>query len=193
MYVYFGKPRNWWVSPIAIITFFRRVLRYPQPDYISEKPWFRTWERRMRPWCEWVSELGKRWFPTSHTVRVDEWDVYSPKSTFSDVMVPVLKVFRDKTFSVPEIDQNDLPEYLRVEKEGKFVDNSAHAIHLNSDMGEPELGLKQWHFILNEIIWSLEQDDDCFLHDLREHRAALRERLINGHRLLGKYYRHLWW
>jgi hypothetical protein len=192
MYVYFGKPRSWWVSPIAIIGFFRWILGYPQPDYISEKPWFRVWDRRMRPWCEWARKQGIRWFPTPHTVRVDEWDLYSPKDTFSDVMVPVLKRFKEKTCSFPVIDQTDLPENMRVDQEeGDYVDRPEQVMCLDDD--EPSLGMQQWHFILDEIIWSLEQEDDDFLNELRQHRGPLRERLINGHRLLGKYYRHLWY
>ena len=136
-------------------------------------------------------------------IHVDEWDAWSADHTLSLITYPLLLKLKEDKNASPTVDDDDLPLHMR---HGDGYDNWVHY---------------RWEWILNEIIfahsaiidddWSEQffhgpqdvkfvTDEDgkvTFVRDPgfwfdREGHDRYNERINNGLRLFGKYYRSLW-
>jgi hypothetical protein len=177
MYVYFGRPRDWWISPFAILKIFRGLLRYPQPDAFHTEAWFRSENGTFG--CDRGVNGFSRLEIDGSPLRIRSALIHGIcilQRPFSVILWSLSsKNFGKRRFLFRPLIQTIYPNIFLHEP----------------DHHHPTL--EQWRCILDEIIWSLKQDDASFLDHPREDREALLKRMINGHRLFGKYYRHLWW
>lgn len=99
----------------------------------------RTWFNDL---CEWVHSKRKRYV----SVKIDKWDHWNAHSTLSIIALPLLKSLRDNSHSYGFINDEDAPEHL----------SSTYAI--DSDGGWDSNNRKRYDWVLDEIIWALEQD-----------------------------------
>lgn len=112
-------------------------------------------------------------------VRIDEYDSWSADYTISVVAVPLLKQLKITKQGSPYVDDEDVPEHLR----------STAAPPKEKDYDIDAFHHQRWEWILDEMIWAMEQiRDDNWLKLDRERD----ERIDNGCRLFGKYFRALW-
>jgi hypothetical protein len=122
-------------------------------------------------------------------VRIDDEDLWSMDHTLSLIILPMLKRLKEIKHGSPYIDYDDVPQELRPTEEpgpdNYYTDNTIH---------------KRWEWVLDEMIWTFEQIADVdaeYVHwdgkkwDM-EARKAQQDRMNNGLRLFGKYYRGLW-
>lgn len=72
-------------------------------------------------------------------IRLDPWDVWNADESIALILVPILKKFRESRIGSPQISSEDIPEYLIEEKESH------------------EHKMKQWEWVLGEMIWAFEQ------------------------------------
>jgi hypothetical protein len=141
-------------------------------------------------------------------VRVDYYDVWGADHTLALIILPTLKLLKEKKHGSPFVDPADVPEELRPTEEAGpdngYTDNTVH---------------ERWDWVLNEMIWAFEQivdeDNDNQFYDHTESNAAEKngvdfaeswkkfkidhtglkqhnERINQGTMLFGKYFRGLW-
>ena len=211
MKVFIGKYKNW-IGPYQIVDkIFFWHDRYPSSKL--SKRWDYRLNERFGNWlaktwvmdvCSWIHSRQKR----IEYVKLDEYDVWSCDHTISIIVVPLLKKLKKVKHGAPSVDLEDVPKHLHpsnAEKK-KF-----------KDTGETdELFFKRFDYVLDEIIWAHEQiisdDGDAQFYDhsaardpkdslskqikkIKVDRVGLKayhDRVENGLRLFGKYYRNLW-
>ena len=134
--------------------------------------------------CEWIESKRKR----TIKIKIDRWDTWSMDHTLALIIVPMLKQLKETQHGAGLTDDEDVPEHLRSTaadpKENEWDTDNNH--------------FKRWEWIMNEMIWTFEQlanDDDSQFWNPEFNKEAYEkhhERIKNGLRLFGKYYRGLW-
>lgn len=108
------------------------------------------------------------------TVKISKHDTYSLDHTLALVILPALIEYKKyaETAIIGNLDKEDYPPHLaRPELIATGLSNEARC----------------WSWFIDELIWTFEQivEDDEKSEDI--------DRINNGLRLFGKYYRKLWW
>jgi hypothetical protein len=152
------------------------------------------------------------------SVRIDSWDTWGMDDTLGYIIRPMLYQLKKKKQGAPQVDFDDVPEYLRptAEELEKY----------NSDGTTDDKFFERWDWVLDQMIFAFDsldggpnedwehqfttgeydfrlkkQDDDTSLMVRGENhtaetdwdaRKAYGERIQNGFRLFGKYYQSLW-
>ena len=202
MKIYLSKPRNHWVSPYTILekVFFWREIKYDEP--IIEK-----WSDRLAPFCKaWQSFLDIV-HPQVNYVKINYWDTWSMDYTLSPIIAPMLKQLQETKHGAPMVDDEDVPAGLNLRS------TEAPAKENEWDIDDHHFARYDW--VLSEMIWTFEtlsdgdHDSKFFDHSNVDEKAGLNdqiskikvdhegldahnERIKNGLRLFGKYYRTLW-
>lgn len=137
-------------------------------------------------------------------VKIDYWDVWGADHTLALIIVPVLKLLKEKKQGSPFVDDDDVPEFLRSTACPPVEEHQTDANHF-----------KRWDWVLDEMIWAMEQvanedgddqffdhsnvDDDADINDqirrMKFDKAgydAYQHRVSRGLQLFGKYFRALW-
>lgn len=144
---------------------------------------------------DWIYERRQR----TIKVRIDSHDTWSLDHTLSHIIYPALVEYNKQKHSYFLVsDEQDVPEYLRLssfrltEKEleqcEKFYDPPKRINNLYQ---------MRYEYVMSRMIWSFEQiskDNDGLMgsrHGTNEYRI-FGERLDEGFKLFGKYYRNLW-
>lgn len=138
---------------------------------------------------------------------IHNYDTWNMDHTLALLIVPLLKQLRDTKHGAPNVDNEDVPIPLRTPEEDVLRYKEVGATDENF--------FKRWDWVMDEMIWTFEQviDDygtdqfydhsECNPDDsieesakkLKIDRVGLQkhdERVTNGLRLFGKYYRSLW-
>ena len=125
-------------------------------------------------------------------VKIHDYDVWSMDDTLSHIILPMLKLLKEKKHGYPMVDDDDVPEELR----------STAATQLTKeqlDSGWPDdNGLPRWNWVMDEMIWAFEQmapeaDDQFFVAGYdHENHTKWQERKTRGFVLFGKYFQALW-
>jgi hypothetical protein len=170
-------PYIHWIGPFQIaekIPFISEDTQDKIAEWISE-----TWIIRF---LTWIHEKRNR----KIDIRIDPYDTWSMDHTLALIIVPMLKQLRDTKHGSPLVDNEDVPPHMRYSSLGPdepewHPDNWVHY---------------KWEWVLNELIWTFEQltkDDDLELYSLDlVKQIEYNDRIKNGLRLFGKYYRGLW-
>lgn len=125
--------------------------------------------------------------PRTIKVQVDKWDTYNADHTLALIILPVLKQYKENNMGSHLVDNEDVPEHMYI-PDGEEHDDK----HL-------EVLVARWGYVVDEMIWAFEHlvsDWEQDFHDGEVFDAegwkAEDERIDNGLRLFGKYYRGLW-
>lgn len=116
----------------------------------------------------------------SPRIKIDPWDSWSVDYTLALIIVPLLKQLKDTTHGAPNTDDSDVPEDLK----------STSAPEKENEWDVDDNWFKRWDWIIDEMIWAFEAiiKDDYHYWNSKEYQ----DRIENGLRLFGKYYRGLW-
>jgi len=143
-------------------------------------------------------------------IRIDDFDVWSMDYTISLIILPMLKLLKDQKHGAPFTDDEDVPEGMNLK--------STEAPPLEHEWDTDDNFFKRWDWIMDEIIWTFEQltsennnenrfydrsectEDSEDIHDWLKSKIKIdqeglkkyNERINNGLRLFGKYFRSLW-
>lgn len=137
----------------------------------------------------WVDRRHKR----KVQVKIHEYDVWSMDDTLAVIILPMLKLLREKKHGYAIVDDVDVPDELR----------STAAPPLTPEQiatAEPDAnGSARWDWVLSEMIWAFEQSVDDYADSKffvgtydRAGYIAWAERKARGFTLFGKYYQALW-
>jgi hypothetical protein len=135
-------------------------------------------------------DKGKR----KEEVTIHNYDTWSMDHTLALIALPMLKQLKEIKHGVPRVDYEDMPEHLQYNE--RQYDNRAVGDLFNKwDDFDHEFDhqVKVWDWIMDEMIWAMEQivnesevDPDVW------YSKEFNDRMHNGLRLFGKYYRSLW-
>jgi len=209
MKVKIGKYLSW-VGPYQLVDMlFFWHEKYPE-DNIAKR-WDYQLHDRLGTWlastwvskfCNWIYEKRQR----TIKIHIDDYDVWSMDSTLSLIVVPMLKKLKEHKHGAPWVEDKDVPKELR----------STSAPPKKNSWDTDDNHFKRWDWVMDEMIWAHEQliDDDgdskFFDHSesddpkdnfntqiskIKVDRKGLKahhDRIDNGLRLFGKYYRGLW-
>ena len=160
--------------------------------------------------CSYIHEKRKR----KIKVKLQPYDTWNMDSTLAIVILPMLKQFRDNAHSSPSTDLEDVPEYLhpkvKPSEENNYEDETVHErwkwvldqiiwsfeqLHPDSDWEDQfHKGVADIYFEKCEnsdlsVMMRGPKDTYSFDHEGYKKHS---ERIDNGLRLFGKYYRGLW-
>ena len=119
--------------------------------------------------------------PRTIKVQVDKWDTYNVDHTLSLIALPLLKQFKEQRGGAAWVENEDVPESMYVEEGSEY---------------DAEWGTR-WDYVIGEMIFAFEccADIDKQLQESGYDAEGMRktdERIANGLRLFGKYFRSLW-
>lgn len=162
----------------------------------------KTWIQSV---CTWVDSRRKR----NIQINIEPFDVWSMDHTLAMIILPMLKMLKEKKQGAPFVDDEDVPENLR----------SIAASPKENEWDTDDLFFARWDWVLDEMIWAFEQTLDEEVHQKFSHGtfdlsvsdegilesgpnhtwifddAAYKvhmDRMKNGFILFGKYYQNLW-
>ena len=98
-------------------------------------------------------------------VRIDREDTWSMDHTLAYIILPMLKQLKATKHGSPFVEPEDLPEHLRLtEREDKVFNDGHWDKELNASEEEINAASDkfhaQWHWVLDQMIWSFEQEVD---------------------------------
>lgn len=114
--------------------------------------------------------------PRESKIQIDPWDTVSVDNTLALIALPLLKQYRKNLNGAPYVENEDVPPEMYQE-----VDNY--------DGWD-----KRWAWVVDEMINAFERlvDPDWSVDIPCEDWVKEEERIDNGLRLFGKYFRGLW-
>ena len=118
-------------------------------------------------------------------ITIHDWDTWSMDHTLSYIIVPMPIQLKDTKHGAPNVDDDDVPEELRMPDGWKET-------RYNIDGETDEQFFNRWDWVLDEMIWAFTYKRDNFDSLLDKNREAAQARMSNGFRLFGKYYENLW-
>lgn len=182
MKVYFSNYRDHWISPYTII---EKVVFWRKIDY--DEPMVEFWSSVLEPFSRALQKVLDFVHPNVQYVRIDKWDTWSMDATLAKIILPMLKQLKENKHGAPMTDDEDAPEELR----------STSAPPKKNEWDVDENHFKRWDWIMDQMIWSFEEiNNDTFWDRPGPVTAEVvrknEDRINNGLRLFGKYYRGLW-
>lgn len=201
MKIYLSKPRNHWFSPY---TFLEKVFFWREIDY--DEPIIEKWSKRLEPVSKGIAKFLDFVHPEVKYVKIDYWDTWSMDCTLSPIILPMLIQLQKTKHGSPSVDDQDVPEELR----------STSAPAKENEWDTDDNWHKRWEWVMEELIWTFTQLSDSnnesqfydhSAEDEKEKDFNIRisqikcdydamkihnDRISNGLRLFGKYYRGLW-
>lgn len=131
-------------------------------------------------------------FVRDEVVVIHKYDTWNMDHTLALLIVPMLKQLKETKHGSPNVDPTDVPMYLKP----KQMDIVRYRENGETD----ENFFKRWDYVIDEMIWAFEQiinddNDEQFWNgkDLdKEAFEKYQNRIDNGTKLFGKYYRCLW-
>lgn len=104
--------------------------------------------------CQWIYDKRKR----RVEVHIDDFDVWNMDSTLAHIILPMLKILKEKKHGSPMVDDEDVPEHLKCPN---YTRNESLQLDMfgceETDKLIWESFHKKWEYILDEIIWAFEQ------------------------------------
>lgn len=204
MFVYIGPYKNW-IGPYQISDMFE-FLPILQRDREAIGDWLsETW---VHDFCLWMDSKRKR----TVKVKIHNYDTWNIDNTLSVIILPMLKQLKLTKQGSPIISDDDVPEHLK----------KTSAPPVENEWDTDDNFFKRWDWVLGEMIWAFEQlqpdyewDNKYFsVVDSDEERTNIddlldlpngkkrefdrdgymkhSDRIDNGLRLFGTYFRDLW-
>lgn len=184
MKVKIGPYKNWWgpyqIADLLQYIGFSENRTHRIGEWLAETP--------LLALCEWIHARRKR----TVKVHIDNYDVWGMDNTIALVALPLLKRLKEKKQGSPHVDDEDVPEHLRVAAAEPLTESNASTdsnFHL------------RWDWVIDEIIWGFENmiaDDAGEIdfhkdgnYDLEAHRK-FDARVQNAMCLFGKYLQGMW-
>ena len=201
MKVYISNYRDHWISPYKIcekICFWREI------DY--DEPWVKAVNSILEPVMTVVMKIRQTIHPRIEYVKVDQWDTWSMDNTLSLIILPMLKQLQATKHGAPNVDDEDVPMSLK----------SSMSPPKENEWDVDDNHFRRWDYVLDEMIFAFEHlVDDSWEEQFwkgehgkgdtieemmststrewnKEGQRLVEERINNGLKLFGKYYRALW-
>lgn len=161
MKVYIGPYRNW-IGPYQIA---EKILFWMDRDDDDRVHAFGKWlaedRRGNDSWltkaCNWVDRRKER----RVKVRIDRYDTWSMDNTLAYIILPMLKQLKESKHGSPYVDDEDLPDHLRMSRREKNVFEEGHwnkklkaSEEENKSAGDKFHA--RWEWVMGEMIFAFE-------------------------------------
>lgn len=110
--------------------------------------------------CQWVESKRER----SIKIHIDGYDTWNAHNTLSLIIVPLLKKFKESVHGSPFVDDEDVPEHIR----------STNAAPKENEWDIDEHHHARWEWVLEEMIWAFEQDNNDWEHQFYSGKVDMR-------------------
>jgi hypothetical protein len=142
---------------------------------------------------EWIESKRDR----KIKIRIDKYDTWSMDHTLALIALPMLKQLKETQHGSTRVDDEDLPEHMRLHNYENVYWDDQMAFDFYED---PELcrqNIKcdihdKWNWVMDEMIFAFEFIADEDNRYFRKFDQEAADRVTNGLRLFGKYYQGLW-
>ena len=84
----------------------------------------------------------------AETIVIHDYDTWNIDVTLAHIIVPMLKQLKEKKHGAPFVDNEDVPENLRVSKEEEED---------VADGGTDEHYFERWDYVLDQMIWAFQE------------------------------------
>ena len=198
MKVYIG-PYKTWYGPYQIVDkLFFWVER--KGIFADDDPRHNRWDYRLNEWlgdkladtwvndvCLWINEKRTR----KIRIHIDEYDTWSMDHTLSMIIHPMLEQLKAEKHGAPHVDDEDVPEELRSTAAPELTQEQKDYGHNDDNF------FKRWDWVLDEMIFAHasqfnDWEDEYYDRKDFDGMRVIQDRIQNGYRLFGKYYRNLW-
>ena len=203
MKIYISKYRNHWISPYTIL---EKVCFWEKDKDVfynlEDKPGHKydKWVEFLDPICDGLLKFLDSVHPRIEYIKIDKYDTWNMDSTLALIILPMLKQLKETKHGSQIVDLEDVPEELRYNTHEEWDNQKCFDFYKEQEIKEGECDIHaRWNWVMDEMIWAFEQicDDD---NDARFHKNGFdvegyekhHDRINNGTRLFGKYYRGLW-
>ena len=148
-------------------------------------------------------EKGKR----KIDIKLDRYDTWNMDHTLALIILPMLKQLKKEKHGSPIVDSEDVPEELRVTTTEDWEDQKCFDFyHKDKKIKKKEWDIvhKRWNWVMDEMIYAFTEYNNDFKGENKffskkpikivdkDAYEAYHNRINNGLRLFGKYYRGLW-
>lgn len=179
MHVSIGPYRKWW-GPYQLADLLRKVGVSQERCHKIGKWLADTWVLEV---CNFIDKRKHRRIE----VQIDDYDTWSLDHTLAYIILPALKKLKKDKPGIPFTDVEDAPQFPDDVEDGGYSE-------------------ERWNFIIDEMIYAFEmiihdddweteiwkRDNNSWTQQGLAERKAIDDRIANGTRLFGKYYRALW-
>jgi hypothetical protein len=168
MKVYISNYRHHWYSPYTWLdyAFFwtdwskcsrnRHIII--DEKYIEHPEWVDKVADFLTPISQGIQWFLDKIHPPIRYVKIDRWDTWGMDHTLSFIILPMLKQLRDTKHGSPYVEDEDVPEELRIvghedwntQKELKFEDQEQY------EKDSWNITHRRWDWVLNEMIFAFE-------------------------------------
>lgn len=221
MKVYISKYRNHWLSPYTVmekVFFWKDWAKRDGPDYPE---WVEKVSDKLEPISKGIQWVLDKVHPRIEYVKIDRWDTWNMDGTLAPIILPMLKQLQATKHGSQIVDLEDVPEYMRTTSTESYEPQLCFDFY-HEDTNHKYDVHTRWDWVVGEMIFAFEsfkyEWDDKFcsgVHDIQwkkledgmsemirgpndtfecdwEAMKKEQERIDNGLRLFGKYYRGLW-
>lgn len=155
MKVKIGPYINWF-GPYQMADFLQKVGVSEDKCFEIGK-WISKNIPSLERFCQWIYEKRKR----TVKIHIDNYDVWNMDDTLAMIILPMLKLLKERKHGSPMVDDEDVPDHLRCPN-----NSSDESMQYDLFAGE-ELDKmvwdsyhKKWEWIMDQMIWSFEQKLD---------------------------------
>jgi len=217
MKIYLSKYRDHWLSPYKIC---EKICWWREIDY--DEPWVQRVNAVLEPimglWHDFLDLVH----PPINYIKIDNYDTWNMDSTLSPIILPMLKQLQANKHGAPFVDDEDVPANLRSTtksaqkaKKNSWDTDGNHFKRWDWAMDEMIWAFEQlttdwedqFHSGVHDHLWIPSKELDAkgkpLTYEMKKgpkdtHKFDKKgwtkhsDRIDNGLRLFGKYYRALW-
>jgi len=222
MKIYISKYRNHWISPYTILEKICFWEKDKDAIYnLEEKPnnKYDKLVNLLNPICIGIQKFLDFVHPQINYIKIDSCDTWSMDRTLAPIILPMLKQLKDTKHGAPFVDDGDVPEELKSTsappKENEWDTDDNHFKRWDCVLDEMIWAFEQlcdedhdsqFHTGVRDIktvacewdengkptLYTMEKGPNDTSHFDDEGYQKHNERIGNGLRLFGTYYRSLW-
>jgi hypothetical protein len=140
-------------------------------------------------------------------IQIDRYDTWNMDHTLALIVLPMLKQLKKEKHGSPMVDSEDVPENLRVTTTEEWDDQKCFDFyHKDKKIKKKEWNIlhDRWDWIMNEMIYAFTEYNNDFKGENKffskkpikivdeDGYREYHNRIDNGFKLFGKYFRGLW-
>jgi len=220
--VYISGYRKHWISPYTIlekVCFWEKDKDVFYNDENEPNHKYDKWVNFLNPFCLALQRFLNFVHPKIEYVKIDRYDTWSMDRTLGLIILPMLNQLKESKHGAPFFDDEDVPEELKSTsappKENEWDTDENHFKrwdwamdemifafeHMLDDSWEDEFSSGkmdhktvacEWDENGKAKMYTWEQGPNHTYNYDYEGAKKIHDRMNNGFRLFGKYYRGLW-
>ena len=163
MKVKIGPYTPWWVSHVYT-DYMNKKYNY---DWDGPTNTFERVLEKIANGLDWFYSVTINkyfaWKKRKIKVKIHHYDTWGMDNTLAYIILPMLKQLKATKHGSPFVEQEDLPEHIRLsERETAVFDHGSYDKTLNATDEEIEAASEkfhaQWGWVIDQMIWSFEQE-----------------------------------